>query len=76
MRRREFIKIVAAWAAAWSLETRAQQSKVPRVGALYIGLADEASFKTALREGLRELGYVEEYCIRVSLRGRKTGPSS
>ena len=49
-------------------QARAQQSKVPRVGALYIGLADEASFKTALREGLRELGYVEGQNIAFEFR--------
>ena len=37
----------------------AQQSRMARVGALYIGIADAESFKTGLREGLRELGYVE-----------------
>jgi putative ABC transport system substrate-binding protein len=30
-----------------------------RIGALYIGIADAESFKTNLREGLRELGYIE-----------------
>ena len=59
MRRREFIKLLGGGAAAWPLTARAQQFKIARIGALYIGLADEASFKTALREGLRELGYVE-----------------
>ena len=59
MRRREFIKIVAASAAAWPLGAHAQQSKVARIGALYIGTADAESFKKELREGLRELGYIE-----------------
>jgi putative ABC transport system substrate-binding protein len=43
----------------WPLATRAQQPKVARIGALYIGVADEESFKRELREGLREQGYVE-----------------
>jgi putative ABC transport system substrate-binding protein len=43
----------------WPLAARGQQSKVVRIGALYIGLADAESFKKELREGLRELGYVE-----------------
>jgi hypothetical protein len=38
---------------------RGQQYKMARIGALYIGTADEESFKKKLREGLRELGYVE-----------------
>ena len=43
----------------WPLAARAQPSKVARIGALYIGLADAESFKKELREGLRELGYME-----------------
>lgn len=38
---------------------RAQQPKVARIGALYIGIADEESFKLGLRQGLSEQGYVE-----------------
>jgi putative ABC transport system substrate-binding protein len=59
MRRRDFVKIVAALAAVWPLAARAQQSKTARIGARYIGIADAESFKTNLREGLRELGYIE-----------------
>ncbi len=38
---------------------RAQPARIARIGALYIGIADADSFKKELREGLRELGYVE-----------------
>ena len=58
MRRRQFITLLGA-AAAWAVAARAQQSKVARIGALYIGLADGDSFKKELREGLHQLGYVE-----------------
>ena len=68
MRRREFIKIVAASAAAWPLAAHSQQSKVARIGALYIGTADAESFKRELREGLRELGYVEGQNIAFEFR--------
>jgi putative tryptophan/tyrosine transport system substrate-binding protein len=57
MRRREFVAIIGA-AVAWPLRVNAL-GKMVRIGALYIGIADEASFKRELREGLRELGYVE-----------------
>jgi ABC-type uncharacterized transport system, periplasmic component len=59
MRRREFIKLLSGTAVAWPLAARGQQSRIARIGALYIGLADAESFKKELREGLRELGYVE-----------------
>jgi putative tryptophan/tyrosine transport system substrate-binding protein len=59
MRRREFITLLGGAAAVWPLAARAQQSRIARIGALYIGLADAESFKNELREGLRELGYVE-----------------
>jgi putative ABC transport system substrate-binding protein len=59
MRRREFIRLIGGAAAAWPLAAQAQQSRITRIGALYIGLADAESFKKELREGLRELGYVE-----------------
>src|SRR5215475_2713138 len=63
MRRREFIRIVASAAAMWPLAVFAQQSKVARIGALYIGTADAESFRKELREGLRELGYIEGQTI-------------
>jgi putative ABC transport system substrate-binding protein len=59
MRRREFISLFSGAALAWPVVARAQKSKVARIGVLYIGTADEESFKTNLRDGLRELGYVE-----------------
>ena len=58
MRRREFITLFGGAAAAWPLLVRAQ-SEIRRIGALYIGLADAELFRKELREGLRELGYVE-----------------
>ena len=67
MRRRNFITLVGG-AAAWPLAARAQQSKMARIGALYIGTADAESFKKELREGLRELGYVEGQNIAFEFR--------
>jgi putative tryptophan/tyrosine transport system substrate-binding protein len=68
MKRREFITLLGGGAAAWPLAARAQQSKVARIGALYIGLADAESFKKELREGLRELGYMEGQDIAFEFR--------
>ena len=67
MRRREFFGVVGG-AAAWPLAARAQQTKLARIGALYIGIADAESFQKELREGLRELGYVESQNIAFEFR--------
>jgi putative ABC transport system substrate-binding protein len=68
MRRREFIALVGATIAS-PLVSRAQQPpKMARIGALYIGLADSESFRKELREGLRELGYIEGQNIAFEFR--------
>jgi putative ABC transport system substrate-binding protein len=68
MRRREFITLLGGATTAWPLSVYAQQSKIRRIGALYIGLADAELFKKELREGLRELGYVEGQNIAFEFR--------
>jgi putative ABC transport system substrate-binding protein len=68
MRRREFITLLGGAAASWPLAARAQQSKTARIGVLYIGTADAESFKEELRQGLRELGYVEGQNIAFEFR--------
>src|SRR5262249_25111777 len=68
MRRREFIWILGSSAAMWPLAAFAQQPKVARIGALYIGTADAETFKKELREGLRELGYIEGQNIAFEFR--------
>jgi len=68
MRRREFITLLGGAATVWPLSVYAQQSKIRRVGALYIGLADAELFKKELREGLRDLGYAEGQNIAFEFR--------
>ena len=69
MRRRDFITVLGGAAAMWPVTARTQPStKVARIGALYIGLADAESFKKELREGLRELGYIEGQNIAFEFR--------
>jgi len=58
MKRRKFVTLIGA-AAIWPLGAYAQEQKVRRVGALLIGNADMELFQNELREGLRELGYIE-----------------
>jgi putative tryptophan/tyrosine transport system substrate-binding protein len=68
MRRREFITLFGGAAAGWPLGAQAQQAKVAQIGVLFIGLADTESFKKEVREGLRELGYVEGQNIAFEFR--------
>ena len=66
-RGRNFITLLGG-ATAWPLVAQAQPPKVARLGVLYIGLADAESFKKELREGLRDLGYVEGQNIAFEFR--------
>src|SRR5215831_2541343 len=68
MRRRVFLGLLSATAASWPLVVYGQQTKIARIGALYLGNADADSFKTNLRAGLRELGYVERQNIAFEVR--------
>jgi ABC-type uncharacterized transport system substrate-binding protein len=54
--------------AVWPRVARAQQPKVPTIGALVIGNADPEAFWRVFREGLRDLGYVEGQNIRFEFR--------
>ena len=60
LKRRDFITLVGG-ATAWPLAARAQQiSKPARLGYIWIGAKDlEHSTRDGLRQGLRDLGYVE-----------------
>jgi ABC-type uncharacterized transport system substrate-binding protein len=66
--RRVFLGLLSAAAASWPVALYAQQTKIVRIGALYLGNADAESFKANLREGLRELGYVEGQNIAFEFR--------
>jgi putative ABC transport system substrate-binding protein len=72
MRRRDFVGLFAA-AAAWPFAAAAQQQpKVPRIGALVIG--NPEPFMGLLREGLRDLGYIEGQRIQIELRSAGGDP--
>lgn len=60
MRRRDFITLLGG-TVTWPLIARAQQiSKPARLGYIWIGAKDsEHSTRDGLRQGLRDLGYVE-----------------
>ena len=58
MRRREFIELFAGSAVAWPLVARAQQSTMPVIGFIS-GTWPDADRLRALRQGLKETGYIE-----------------
>src|SRR4051794_38665064 len=68
MRRRDFVTRIGTAALTWPLVARPQQSRIVRIGALYIGIADGESFRHELRAGLHELGYVEGHNIAFEFR--------
>src|SRR5215831_13947926 len=68
MKRREFITLLGGGAAAWPFAARAQQAKVPTIGALVIGNINPEQFWRVFRQGLHDLGYVEGQNIRFEFR--------
>jgi putative ABC transport system substrate-binding protein len=66
-RRRDFITLLGG-AAAWPLAARAQQPKVPTIGALVIGNISPEEFWREFRQGLRDLGYIEGQNVRFEFR--------
>ena len=77
MRRREFLGVLSGAAATWPVVARAQQAqKVPIIGFLHPGFfeAGSPSFD-ALRDGLRDAGYVEGESVKLEARWANGNPS-
>ena len=69
MRRREFITLFGGTVVAWPLTVRAQQpANVPTIGVLVLGTPEPEPFLKALRDGLRDIGYIEGQNIRLDIR--------
>jgi putative ABC transport system substrate-binding protein len=73
LRRRDFITLVSGAAVAWPRMAWAQRSTPPVIGFLGFGAASASVNRVeALREGLRELGYVEGKTINIEFRWAET----
>ena len=72
MKRRDFITLLGGAAAAWPLAARAQQERVFTLGVLT--LPNPEPLLMALREGLRDAGYVEGGNLRLEIRSAAGRP--
>jgi putative ABC transport system substrate-binding protein len=69
MRRRDFIKIIGGLAASRPLAANAQQPAMPVIGFLNGGSpAGYAPMVAAVREGLKQVGYVEGQNLTIEFR--------
>ena len=69
MRRRDFITLLGGAAATWPVAVRAQHAAVPVVGILAsVSPGPYARFIEAIKQGLREAGYVEGRNVAIEYR--------
>jgi putative ABC transport system substrate-binding protein len=68
MHRRQLVLLMGSAPLALPLSAIAQNARTSRVGALYLGTADAESFRQGIRDGLRELGYVEGSIVAFEFR--------
>ena len=66
MKRRAFIRLLAAASAAWPLTARGQQPALPVIGFLHSGsLKPNVNLVTAFRNGLNEAGFFDDKNVAI-----------
>jgi putative ABC transport system substrate-binding protein len=73
MRRREVLGVIGG-TLAWPLAARAQQTRIVTIGVLALASPDPELLINALREGLRDAGYVEGRNLRLQIRAAAGRP--
>jgi putative tryptophan/tyrosine transport system substrate-binding protein len=74
MRRRDFVKSIAASAATWPLAARAQTGKLPTIGFLGSDAPSWTSWTAAFAERLRQLGWIDGRTIVIEYRWSEGRP--
>ena len=74
MKRRDFITLLGGAATAWPLVVRAQEARTYTIGVLTLSSRSPEQLLEALRDGLRDAGYVEGRNLRLEIRSAAGRP--
>jgi putative ABC transport system substrate-binding protein len=74
LKRCNFITLLGSTAAVWPLRARAQDARAYTIGVLTLTSPNPEPLLNALREGLRDAGYVESRNLRLEIRSAAGKP--